>query len=450
MPNAREEPHCRQSLLGHSTGGIDLGLERAGMDTRWFVEWDAHCQNVLRRHWPGLPVYGDITAVDWGSVDPVDVLAGGFPCQPVSVAGRALAQADDRWLWPAFADAIGALRPRYVLVENVPGLLQRGLGIVLGDLAALGYDAEWECIPAAAVGAPHRRDRLWLVAHAASQRGDERSRVGVNGVSPHELADAHGAGLEGRTLQPERPDQWAAGPFSLAYPDSESLGRIAESRGQRGQWLAEPDVGGALDGFSAWLDGYERMTQAHMLVLAYANATQARPGEVLRSLRREVGAQVREPARGSVDLSPQEVLLTYLRELEDRCEAGDVPLESPEDAGARLRGMWEANVSACTSCGRRPRSQHARQHPDPLHALPRLLAQDAGATWAAYRRTDASPLLAYPWGQGWEDGVARVTDSVPHRVDRLRALGNAVVPQVVEWIGRRIVAFDEGRKVSAA
>ncbi len=140
------------------------------MDTRWFVEWDAHCQNVLRRHWPGLPVYGDITAVDWSSVEPVDVLAGGFPCQPVSMAGKGLAQADERWLWPPFFDAIRTLRPRYVFVENVAGLLQRGLGIVLGDLATLGYDVEWECVPASSVGAPHRRDRLWIVAYPNGER----------------------------------------------------------------------------------------------------------------------------------------------------------------------------------------------------------------------------------------------------------------------------------------
>src|SRR5262249_52067973 len=85
---------------------------------------------------------------------------------PVSVAGKRLAQADERWLWPEFARVVRALRPRLVLVENVPGLLQRGVGDVLGDLAASGYDAEWDCIPASAVGAPHRRDRVWIVAHA--------------------------------------------------------------------------------------------------------------------------------------------------------------------------------------------------------------------------------------------------------------------------------------------
>ena len=145
------------------------------MVTRWFVEKDAHCRNVLARHWPDVPIYGDITAVNWSEVESVDILVGGFPCQPISIAGRGGAQEDDRWLWPSFADAIRHLRPRYVLVENVRNLLAVNGGTafseILGDLATGGYDAEWDCIPAVAVGAPHERDRLWLVAYRPELNG---------------------------------------------------------------------------------------------------------------------------------------------------------------------------------------------------------------------------------------------------------------------------------------
>jgi DNA (cytosine-5)-methyltransferase 1 len=171
------EPLTVGSLFA-GIGGIDLGLERAGMVTRWFVEWDVYCQNILRRHWSGVPVYGDITTVDWGAVEPVDVLAGGFPCQPISTAGRGKVQADERWLWPEFYRAIRYLRPRYVLVENVAALLGRGMDEVIGDLATVGYDAEWESIPAAAFGAPHLRDRVWIVAYPASERLEEPGRLG--------------------------------------------------------------------------------------------------------------------------------------------------------------------------------------------------------------------------------------------------------------------------------
>jgi DNA (cytosine-5)-methyltransferase 1 len=148
-------------------GGIDLGLERAGWNCRFQVEWDPFCQRVLAKHWPDVPRFGDITTVDWSGVERVDLLAGGFPCQPFSVAGRKKGLADDRWLWPEFAAAIRVLQPHFVLVENVPGLLagHGGMGNVLGDLADLGYDAEWCVISAADVGAPHLRRRVWIVAY---------------------------------------------------------------------------------------------------------------------------------------------------------------------------------------------------------------------------------------------------------------------------------------------
>lgn len=146
-------------------GGLDLGLERAGMEIRWQVEIDPFCRAVLEKHWPHVPKYGDIREVKGDELEPVDLICGGFPCQPISVAGRRLGEADPRWLWPEFARIVRVVRPKYVLVENVPGLLVRGMGGVLGDLAALGYDAEWDCIPAAAVGAPHLRDRVFIVAY---------------------------------------------------------------------------------------------------------------------------------------------------------------------------------------------------------------------------------------------------------------------------------------------
>lgn len=167
-------------------GGIDLGLERAGMRVRWQVEIDDYCRRVLAKHWPDVPRYGDIRALDWSTVEPVDLVAGGFPCQPVSLAGKRLAQADARWLWPEVARCVRALRPRFVFLENVPGLLVRGMGDVLGDLAACGYMGEWDCLPASAFGAPHRRDRVWIVAYANGGRelqpqgciSNERERIG--------------------------------------------------------------------------------------------------------------------------------------------------------------------------------------------------------------------------------------------------------------------------------
>jgi len=146
--------------------GIGLGLERAGMTCRWQVEIDPYCLAVLRKHWPDVPKYGDIRALTGDELEPVDLICGGFPCQPVSLAGRRRGAADERWLWPEFARLLRVLRPRFALLENVPGLLAGGgMAEVLGDLAALGFDAEWDCIPAAAVGAPHLRYRVFICAY---------------------------------------------------------------------------------------------------------------------------------------------------------------------------------------------------------------------------------------------------------------------------------------------
>ena len=157
-------------------GGLDLGLERAGMECVWQVEIDDYCTKVLEKHWPDIPRYRDVRHVT--QLPQVDLICGGFPCQPVSIAGKGKAQEDERWLWPSFERVIRMVRPRYIFVENVPGLLRRGMSDVLGGLASCGYDAEWESIPAAAFGAPHRRDRVYIVAYASGNRLEGKLRQG--------------------------------------------------------------------------------------------------------------------------------------------------------------------------------------------------------------------------------------------------------------------------------
>ncbi len=195
-------------------GGFSLGLERAGMRTVAFCEIDPYCQAVLRKHWPDVPVFGDVRTTNaeamadaighplwdqsrrWNGASRtnktkprydgsqwIDLICGGFPCQDISVAGKGAGIEGERsGLWSEYARIIGEVRPRYVIVENVAALLGRGLSRVLGDLAALGYDAEWHCIPASAVGAPHRRDRVWIIAYPGGLPA-ERYRPNLGEVS---------------------------------------------------------------------------------------------------------------------------------------------------------------------------------------------------------------------------------------------------------------------------
>jgi len=151
-------------------GGFSLGLERAGMRTVAFCEIDPFCRRVLAKHWPSIPCYADVRSLTGPELHASgifpDVICGGFPCQDVSVAGAQLGLDGERsGLWSEIARLVSELRPRFVIVENVSNLLGLGFGRVVGDLAKIGYDAEWDCIPASYVGAWHRRDRIWLVAY---------------------------------------------------------------------------------------------------------------------------------------------------------------------------------------------------------------------------------------------------------------------------------------------
>ena len=254
VPTQTPETAMNVLSLFSGIGGLELGLERAGMTVVGQVEIDPFCRRVLAKHWPEVPRHNDVrTAVEWWRGEPrprVDLVCGGFPCQPVSVAGRHLAQADERWLWPTFAGVVRQLRPHWVLLENVPGLLGRGAGDVLGDLAALGYDAEWGCIPAVAVGAPHLRDRWFCVAYPNGNQHEGRAPALGQSATKKLLADTDGAGPSRRAGQEGRR------PGTARRMEPERLGgRIAWERpAVRGDWATEPDVGRVAHGVPGRVD----------------------------------------------------------------------------------------------------------------------------------------------------------------------------------------------------
>jgi DNA (cytosine-5)-methyltransferase 1 len=267
-------------------GGFDLGFERCGMHTVWQVEQNAYCQAVLARHFPDARRFDDVRDVGAHCLDQVDVVCGGPPCQPTSYAGAGLAEDDERWLWPEFFRILGELRPDYAVMENPTALLGRGMGIVLGGLAEVGYDAEWACISAADMGAPHLRQRVWIVAY------------------PGETGCSGGPEPDGPQAEGERPTPLRQNDAGCADP-----------------------VGGRGDA---------------------THGTLADPDEE----RRFGGARVFREG--------------WWRQLEDRD----------------------------------------------------------------------------PWPP--EPDLARVAHGVPDGTHRIAALGNALVPQIAEWIGRRILEFEEG------
>jgi DNA (cytosine-5)-methyltransferase 1 len=155
-------------------GGLDLAVMAVtGARLAWVAETDRYAVGVLAHHWPGVPNLGDVTALDWARVPPVDLVSAGWPCQDISYAGpgAGITEGTRSGLWLTIADGIRHLRPAYIFLENVAALRTRGLAKVLGDLAALGYDTQWTCLRAADAGAPHRRDRLLVLAVRPGQAG---------------------------------------------------------------------------------------------------------------------------------------------------------------------------------------------------------------------------------------------------------------------------------------
>lgn len=167
------------------------------MQHSFFCEVDPFCRSVLARHWPSIPIYEDVRTLRGSKLPHIDVLCGGFPCQDISQGGHraGIKQGTRSGLWLEYARLIDEIRPKYVVIENVRGLLSLGIDIVLGDLAALGYDAEWEILPAAALGAPHHRERVFIVAYPnGSDLHDKRllsplERIVGEHFQPHDVSD---------------------------------------------------------------------------------------------------------------------------------------------------------------------------------------------------------------------------------------------------------------------
>jgi DNA (cytosine-5)-methyltransferase 1 len=270
-------------------GGFRLGSEWAGLrfDRHFYSEVDPYACKVYAARFPEAEALGDIRAIKGVALPRGDwIIAGGFPCQDISVAGKGAGLSGERsGLWYEYARIIGELRPRYAIMENVGALAFRGLDSVLGSLAALGYDAEWQDIRASDVGAPHRRERIWIVAHPMLDGWEPRGTEcpGLEGrpspIEPGVLSDTLGDGVRnepGRrdgqawTDTPEPRDNDAQGTLADAEQDRRGFfrnenrnlsGEVREktninSRCSAGRawWATEPDVGRVAHGIPSRVD----------------------------------------------------------------------------------------------------------------------------------------------------------------------------------------------------
>lgn len=267
-----------QSLFA-GIGGFELGLERAGgFETVSQCEIDPFAQAVLAKHWPNSTRHSDVTTYDFKEGE-ADVITAGFPCQDISFAGDGAGLAGARsGLYREVVRAVRVVRPLYAVLENVAALLGRGLDTVLGDLAEVGYDAEWHCIPASAVGAPHRRDRIWIIADAGGEQ-HEGCRAPISGALATELSWANsdatseqwnragfGTEVTGRRESSDVGENVAHSecvgqpgqgqPFITSHPEADSKGQAGDAvyGGVGNQWAVEPDVGRVAHGIPSRVD----------------------------------------------------------------------------------------------------------------------------------------------------------------------------------------------------
>jgi DNA (cytosine-5)-methyltransferase 1 len=241
-------------------GGFSLGLERAGMQTVAFCEIEPYCRAVLRKHWPNVPCYEDVRTLTAerlreDGIGSIDVICGGFPCQPFSQAGKRLAEKDVRHLWPEYFRIIKECRPSWVIGENVIGLINLGLDSVLNDLESIGYATRTFDIPACAVGAPHYRRRVWIIADATSGRragGFNGYAKSIDVISCSEnLADSYC----------QVPQGWGGGNNEEGQKESSRYARLACGEPES-TWEIEPNVGRVANGVPSRVDRIKALGNA--------------------------------------------------------------------------------------------------------------------------------------------------------------------------------------------
>lgn len=248
-------------------GGFALAAHWAGFQTEVFCERDEFCQKVLHKHWPAAPIVDDIFRFDGTRHAGATLLTGGFPCQPYSCAGKRMGNEDDRALWPEMRRVIAEAKPNWIVAENVLGFVDMALDGVLSDLEDEGYEVGALVIPACAVNAPHRRDRVWIIANHARQSDGEhhgepgKRQIQQSGIS-HSKSDVANTKIVGSespwTEKPESQgtERSGGGRTFVANPNGQSQNRPAIARRQCRRGQLEPGLGGMAHGLPGRMDGH--------------------------------------------------------------------------------------------------------------------------------------------------------------------------------------------------
>lgn len=481
----------RIGSLFSGVGGLDLAVEAFfGAVTVWHCEFDPEPSKVLAARWPGVPNLGDVTTVDWATVEPVDIVCGGSPCQDVSAAGRRAGMTDGTRsnLWVAMREAIAALKPTVVIWENVrgalsayaysemesgPGLLGesygpdrpalRAAGRVVGDLSDLGYDTGWVTVPASAVGAPHKRERVFVLAHARGVRLERAGRArdrGAGSADHHRFSHGRDGAPVALLPTPRALDhaQSMTAPANRRHVEA-GFGNLPEVIGYH--LLPTPSAGSFNESepIEEWEERRARIKDANEGGMPHGQASEVRSDEALRSVRRGDGAQeIREPIGGSDSIPEQTDVLTELREQSRGRASRHTPMACAADPRAGgVCGVRDDGTIAHPSHRPEPCEQCTGEFGDIVRELPLETplgrgsrVREAEVNWGEYghsiRRWEAvlgrtAPAPTKPdgkngnhrlnaefvsWMMGYPAGW--VTDIIP-RNPAIRACGNGCVPQ---------------------
>lgn len=394
-------------------GGLDLAAETAGFRTVGQCEWADYPTKVLEKHWPDVPRWRDIRTLTRESfyertgLRTVELISGGFPCQPFSTAGKRRGKDDDRYLWPEMLRVIKELRPTWVVGENVAGIVNMALDQALSDLEGQGYQTRTFLVPACGVDAPHRRDRCAIVAYSESDglqgfgtAQEQKRRTRLEKGEPERRCNVRDTDDRGGIVRRDRELQAVESPGGIR---GDHYGGTQE-HGFGEWWPAEPDVGRGDDGFSLWLDGLGGLS----------DEAKGRAGEILRNVRSEaISEKIRWTLGRFESISEEEILLAFLCEYEEHCHGSGPSMESGATPERPMRDLWRIIEFARSSHRRRYHSQFAQEYSDALLRLSH----------------GAPSLMPEAWQDStWEDGIPRTATGIPSRVDRLKCLGNAVVP----------------------
>ena len=400
-------------------GGFSLGLERTGRyKTVAFCEIDKYCTLLLQKHWKGIKVYNDVKKItkegfEADGIESPDIITGGFPCQPFSVAGKQKGTSDDRHLWPEMFRIIKAFKPRFVIGENVPGIVNIQDGVVFEtvctDLESQGYEVQPFNIPAAAVGAPHQRKRIWIIATLAdSVSNDERREISRSYEE------------KGRVQEEHRSKDSASGIFS----------RTSEIRKSNNGYEAMENSGRTLQQGSSIREKNEDEVGKENANQHQRSSSSSESNVANTNTRLSDGQKKELQSRGQASISS--------REGEDVANAKSISSDGREigqhSEESREKGKIGIEVGGVSS----DRQKLANTDSERLEGLGQSRSQFNETSSS----TSSSEERQGQVGQGWwefEPNVGRVAHGVPGRVHRLKALGNSIVPQIAEEIGRAII-----------